>query len=714
MENSQEVKYAGFFVRLLATLTDIAIVGFVLGALESIIPSIPFAIFILWGLYSSLMITKWHTTLGGMLFGIKVLRSKDLGTLSFKWAFIRYLISIIPFLLYSYLRGMQHMMDIPPSPTMTQVPQLIFMLLPMIMFFTAKKQMIHDMVIQSVVIDTNDDTQMQHSRQMVRKGRKILRVVGTLAFLVMFGYLILYVSVFYTLAKDKQESYNASFTTHYQTNDYNNSKILFYKNELEKYSKEFIEADDMYDIFSTDVKTDLALGCIGYFLRQEDRDSWLDMRNNFRKNARNKYANNEERIKKAKKNENYMGRHFYTFDLNMVNHITDKITKMWSDKNDSVCENTIFVDELYIKFINEYIPELENLNIHSPYGSKPQQHELDWFEILKLKHPDVFHHAQLQKNIIKKEKIRVKSKKVFECAKQNNCSMGYLKNLPQEYINAQNDEGKTPLMVAVENKNTMFLYDVAHLPIQLDIVDNNGKNIYDYAKQLESHSIYGVIKYIEAYQIIREKAEIVSSTYSKRTGITEIVIRGSECKVFNFPKYILCHAQKTPTNHPIFKAIKDKDNALFDKLFKELQNLDIVNSSNTSLLWKSIIFKNYYALQRLVDSGVDLQQLDPFDLKTPVYWATMHNDTTMLKILLDGGADVNSKNVFGDFALSTWSQNCSNFEAIRMLLDYGANPYLKNKRGKTVLDKKPHCDNKKSIEKMIKLLKNNRYIKSNK
>ena len=196
------------------------------------------------------MINKWHATLGGMLFGIKVFHAKDLEALSIGQALVRFVVSVVPFLLYSYLRGMQHMMDIPSSPTASQLPQLTFMLAPLIVFFTKKKQMIHDMVAKSIVIDTNNvGMENEHSTGTVRIGRNILRTMGTLAFLVVFGYMVVYVSIFYTLARGQQKSYNASFSTHYQTNDYNNSKIIFYKKELERYSKEFVEAKEMYDIF---------------------------------------------------------------------------------------------------------------------------------------------------------------------------------------------------------------------------------------------------------------------------------------------------------------------------------------------------------------------------------------------------------------------------------------------------------------------------------
>lgn len=202
-----------------------------------------------------------------------------------------------------------------------------------------------------------------------------------------FGAYYLYVFgmtayVFGSLAKHKQRSYDNSFHIKYQTKDYNDTKIIFYKKELERYSKEFIEAEGMYDIFAADTKKDLALGCIQYFIKRKNREEWIDIGSNYRKNARNKYANTEDKIQKAKKKSDYMGYHFYTFDLNMVNHIEDEITQVWSDKNDSICENKLPANELYEIFIEKYIPKFDDENIHSRFGSKPQQREIDWYELL--------------------------------------------------------------------------------------------------------------------------------------------------------------------------------------------------------------------------------------------------------------------------------------------------------------------------------------------
>ena len=555
MKSNQEIIYAGFFTRLLATIVDIVIVSFVLKAMDSVVSLPAFAIWGLWGIYTAVMINKWHATLGGMLFGIKVFHAKDLEALSIGQALARFVVSVVPFLLYSYLRGMQHMMDMPPSPTASQLPQLIFMLAPLVMFFTKRKQMIHDMVAKSVVIDVNEAGENRESKKVAYAGRKILRAIGTLAFLAMFGYTAFYTFVFYKIASSKEASYNASFSAHYQTNDYNNSKIIFYKKELERYSKEFVEAKEMYDIFRADVKKDLALGCISYFLRKEGCDSWIDMASKFRKNARNKYADTEARIKQAKRNENFMGKHFYTFDLNMVNDNVDKITKRWSDKNDSICENTVSVDALYDTFINRYIVEFENQNIHSPYGFKPQQRELDWFEILKHKHPDIFrkrgeerkkHQLELealeQKAKERERKAREKER-IEKIARYNSdlkrgvppifaAIQNRLYDKLIEAIEAGEDvnehyKNRTPLFHAIYNSDIEALEVLLQAGADPNIIDEHG---------LYTPLSMGNLKF--AKMLVRYGADV---NFQHNKSETALMVAAKECNNFEHVRFLLEH-----------------------------------------------------------------------------------------------------------------------------------------------------------------------------
>ena len=288
--------------------------------------------------------------------------------------------------------------------------------------------------------------------------------------------------------------------------------------------------------------------------------------------------------------------------------------------------------------------------------------------------------------------------------------IGYFKGLNG---NVQNDEGQTPLMIAVKNGYTDVVRSFEDAIVDVWQEDYSGKTAFDYIKQptnkdeiLYSKRLYGALRTVEVQQIIISKAKIVQYSYEHDKDMLSITIKGAKCDDFLFPKNTKCHALPTPSNHPIFQAIKDKNNTAFEQSLADLNDMSIRNKSKYTPLWASIHYHNLYALERLLEVGADMYELDQNGLKTPLYWATMINDTKVLKILLKHGADVNSKNLFGDVALYTARSNCDNFEAIEILLDNGADPYQKNKRGKIVFDRDTHmsCKKENSI-KMKALLK---------
>ncbi len=288
--------------------------------------------------------------------------------------------------------------------------------------------------------------------------------------------------------------------------------------------------------------------------------------------------------------------------------------------------------------------------------------------------------------------------------------IGYFKGIN---ANIKNEQGQTPLMVAVKNGYTEVVRALGEAIVNVKETDDEGKTAFDYIKKpmsrednMYSRRMYGALRVVEVEQIVRGKAKIVQYSYKHDTDILSLTIKGAKCEDFVFPEHAQCSALRESSKNLIFKAIKDKNNTEFDKLLSNLTDLSIRNKLNYTPLWASIHYHNFYALEKLLDAGADMYALDQFDLKTPVYWAVMINDTKLLQVLLKHGADVDSKDLFGSTALSTATHKCNNFEAIAILLDNGANPYKQDKRGETVFDKvSASCKDKTNREKMLKLLK---------
>ncbi len=304
--DKQNIVYASFWIRFLAFVVDIIVLYFPLTILLS--ERYPWVQVLIFWLYFAVSIAKWRTTIGGRLFGVEI-SSDDGSNLSFPKASIRVFVSLLPFVLYRLVREMQYTMSPPPSPATQMLPQLIFILTPFAMYVSQKRKMLHDVAAKSIApIPKNKITEVTTapSGKYVGGARQIVKFVLTLIIVLFGAYILLYVGVFFTLAQGKHKAYNQSFHTKYHTDDYNDTRIRFYQKELERYSKAFIEAEGMYDIFAADTKRDLALNCIEAALKDHNASDWINLGSNFRKNARNKNYHFIQSLKSADVNVTFI------------------------------------------------------------------------------------------------------------------------------------------------------------------------------------------------------------------------------------------------------------------------------------------------------------------------------------------------------------------------------------------------------------------------
>lgn len=580
-QESNKIIYAGFFTRFLATFVDIFIISIISSVVAYAINIKSIVVLIvIWWLYNTIMLIKYKATIGGRFFGIEVL-NKDGATLSFKSASYRFFLSVAPFVLYTLIREMQHDMSLVSSPTIQQLPQLLFFLPPFLMFFTQKKQMIHDLLVHSIVVDKSEieyvekkHVEKEEKKSVMYVGQKILRILGTLIFLIIAGYLLIYVGIFYTLAQRSNNSYNASFKQHYAVNDYNDSRIIFYNQELETNTHKQIEAKGMYEIFEADVKNDLALNCIEYFLAREHNVSdWIAMGSGFRQNARNKYTNTEAMLEKFKKNEDHMGKHFYYYDLNEVNHITDDIADKWGkDANKDTCQKMLPVEQMYAMFVMKYIENREDAlqrykddykyadtsgMLNKSFYKKEIEKTSTWLEILYKKHPEYSKYLQKQKELARKKELlkaeirnQREKQKILKMQKNiwqdmKNRTYFTSNELKMLNFNIKNSKGQTPLMIAVKNTNGHIVESLNMVDVNFWAKDKKGKTVFDYIQKpttkrekIFTDSMYVSLRMLEAYQIVLGKARIITSSYENDS--LEIFIQGAKCQEFNFPKNTQC------------------------------------------------------------------------------------------------------------------------------------------------------------------------------
>jgi len=537
MKNKKEEIYAGFWVRILASVIDGLVLSIPINIIESLFGKNSWITILLvlglwWFYIAKLLSSSWRATVGKKVLGLEVL-DMEYEQLTFKEASVRSLYSFI-----SYL----------------------FVLPVFMMFFNDKKQTFHDYFAKTVVIDKVARA-MQNGQNIgistATKEEKIgltrlIRGVGIFIIIVVFAYSLYYFAMFAfvygSLYSHNAKKYDNSFHIKYEAKDFNDSRIVFYKKELEKHSKKFIEANGMYEIFEADVKKDLALGCIQYFIRRNNKESWIEEGSNFRKNARNKYATTEEKIKKAKRNSNYMGKHFYTFDSNMVNHIEEDITELWSDKNDSICEQIVSVDDMYKMFVQKYIWQFPSSVCCEGRGK-------EWFKLFEKSQPKLSKEAKLDK-LKQEEEVRIyveqmeekerkktlieKQNRLWQSAKKGNIyGLGYFKNIN---ANIRNEKGQTPLMLAVQNGHDMVVSMMREAIVDVWAKDNKGKTAFDYISKPTNRreKMFGALRILEIEQIIGDKVTIPHIGYRKKT--VKIIIHGANCSDFIFPPKTQCES----------------------------------------------------------------------------------------------------------------------------------------------------------------------------
>lgn len=581
MENNTEVKYAGFFSRVIAWVIDVFILSIPLKMFSSLLgeESVIYMILglVIWWLYTSYSIYKWQGTPGKRAIGLYVL-DLNMEALSFRKAsmrFIFYFLSSLPLILYLiFLQMMQF-----ESENLIWIALFLATAPVFMMFFNKKGQTFYDYWAKTVVVESVIDVsdtpssmeQIPHSKMEPTALQKGLRIIIGIAIFIPLAYGIFYFVVLYKAFSGYGVPSTTPNTTVGKTIEYNNTKIDFYKSELEKSSAEFIEAESMYDILQGYVKKDLSLNCIRFFLQKENNENWLNESYTYKDNARNKYANTTERVKKANKNESYMGHHFYEYDLNDVHHIEEEIADSWDVKgNIDTCQKSLPADEMYRMFIYKYIENREsalqrNMRevktakisgfLNKSFYKKQIQQINSWLEILHGKHPDYKEYAQRQKEIVlEKKAVRIENEKVklqknlWKSVETGSIyGMNYFNGVD---ANIRNKAGETPLMVAVKNGNSLIVDSLDSALIDVHMEDNHGKTAFDYIKKpttrreaIFTKRMYGSLRMLEIAQIIRGKAKIIQSSYSNHTDMLKIFIKGAECIEFKFPKNTQCKSK---------------------------------------------------------------------------------------------------------------------------------------------------------------------------
>jgi len=188
------------------------------------------------------------------------------------------------------------------------------------------------------------------------------------------------------------QNYEKSFYTTSYTNDYNDSRILFYKNEIEESSRAYIEAKNDYDIFEAFTKKEMGLECIKTLLIEHtNSDNIYRLGNSFSQNSRNKYVQTKALIAKYKENENSFHKKHGAYRSSIIDPFLRFLKKNMPNR----CEEKVPVEKMYQLFIPEYIKQREieltsyksiGVSNNSNYIRKKIEDYSSWIEVVRMKH----------------------------------------------------------------------------------------------------------------------------------------------------------------------------------------------------------------------------------------------------------------------------------------------------------------------------------------
>ena len=692
-----ELQSAGIFTRISGAIVDLFLVNIFLKLFDSlIIPPVLTGIILLF--YFGVLPYFSGGTPGQKLFGLTLVDVRQQKIVLWR-SLLRSALFLATFWWFFYVvyHWGEHI-DTTSYFIELILPFIVAFFPLLVVFFTKKHQTLYDLLSGTCVllrkrIVMTEDGEKKQKRGVV-EWLRLLSMTGIGAFLAYglftFGTLLL---VYGPMAVNHKKSYDQSFRQQYTFNDYNDSMIQFYVKELEAPSKAFVQGEGMYEIFASDVKRDLAGNCISYFLRQYKEDNWIDQTSNLKKSIRNRYADTEERIAHTKKNESFIGKHFYEYDINDVNEIIDNIANIWGDENanERTCRKQIPVNEMFQEFMMQYIKNREEalsydkreLKYAKPTGTLSRvfyQRKIEktekWLSTLYERHPEYKQYMEKEKE----KKTKKKQQTIWKKVKENRYyPKGYFKGVNADIYD---ENGKTPLMVAVETDRFFALKNLfLEADVDFYLKDKYGVDVYNQLRlrmqsgDPKARRIYNALRVLEVKKILQGKAKIMGYTFTNTTDVLSIVIDSGKCKDFDFPARTECRVaakkKKKRKWDPIFRAIDEKDNNELERLLAEGGHVNVRNGyGHTALVYA--MSKNSYALRRLVESGADLYALGKFGHSTALMNAVLGNDIQSAKLFLEHGMDVNFKHPNGRRVLDTAVQQCEHTEMIELLLDYGA------------------------------------------
>lgn len=233
-----------------------------------------------------------------------------------------------------------------------------------------------------------------------------------------------------------------------------------------------------------------------------------------------------------------------------------------------------------------------------------------------------------------------------------------------EMLNICDDNGKTPVHIAVESQRLSVIQAILSLSPKLDIVDNDGNNILHLAAQTNQQIIAAICTAVNTRTI-----EIL--TGGDQPESRDDLLNNSSSTLFQ-----MINTKNKNNFTPLYLAcVKDKPECVKELL----KNGADVNGA-------SICDQNSIVRDESFDLS-DLRlikQLNPKDMKnggTPLHWC---KSVEVVEMLIEMNCNLNARNFHGDTALHIMVTR-ANINCVLSLLSHGADVSAIGANGNTPL-----------------------------
>lgn len=449
---------------------------------------------------------------------------------------------------------------------------------------------------------------------------------------------------------------------------YSDPLIQFYLGEYKKAAKEFMAAKGLLDIFHAHIKKNMAMDCIRGRTKSSGNEDWIGEGSKIRRVVRHDLTPTQELRKAERRNSDHMGRNFYLYDLNLVNHTTEVITNLWGDKKKQTqCQVGKSAEELYQLFLPIYVQKYkEDLTSSREHPSpKMKEHYVkydEWLKIITESCPTCGPYRTFEQRVF--DRTAETEERLFKIAKREATDPD-IRNKVKRYhanINVTDDEGRTPLFYAIHSNSTDMLRSFLILGADYNIKDDYGKTVFDYFDKSVPYKIRNHLwleKYRETHRNFRE------STYS--------LMGKNVVESYNNPY------SWTPLMH----AVTDNDLQQVRKLLQSGADVDDYNNNKTTALHMAVAKGHKKIVQLLLAEGANIEATNRYGL-TPIFFAIDKENLPMLELLIKHGADVNTVTNLYETPLMYAVMHLKN-SMLEPLIQNGADYKRRDKHGSTLL-----------------------------